>query len=386
MRLRVLLSAISACAVLSPATAMAQSGDTLVTIGSPPTPFSQNKQNEPAVTYDPSNPQVARGGRERQHRPGGLQRGRPEDVPVHGWRRRLGHLLLVQRRPELDSQPTYNGLTARDCLGPARVRAACRVRSAPCPSTSRTGWSPTAIPRWRSGRAAAPTDASRGPTARVCTTRTSPPTWPRTATSRRSRASRRSPSRTPTTSGRPRRRTTRRRGCDPVIVSRQSSATFSDKEQVCADNAASSPFFGNVYVCYVAFRANGTGRSRCSSPARRDGARRWRQHQVTPATNNGQPAAGRAARCARTPAASSTCSTRARTSRRAQGVFFQRSLVQRRRHLRPAADRHVRSTRVGLLDPAHGRLRLRRRGRCPHLDVPERRHRQRRADRRGRDR
>ena len=50
----------------------------------------------------------------------------------------------------------------------------------------------------------------------------------------------------------------------------------------------SSPFFGNVYVCYAAFRGNGNGFT--NQPldvlTSRDGGESWTQQQVTPATNN----------------------------------------------------------------------------------------------------
>jgi len=73
-------------------------------------------------------------------------------------------------------------------------------------------------------------------------------------------------------------------------VSRQSNTTFSDKEQIWADNAASSPFFGNVYVCWSDFRSNSRGNA-FPTPLKvgvsRDGGASWTTKQVGPATDNG---------------------------------------------------------------------------------------------------
>jgi hypothetical protein len=70
----------------------------------------------------------------------------------------------------------------------------------------------------------------------------------------------------------------------PVIVSRQSSTTFSDKEQIWADNASSSPFFGTVYVCWTSYRGSGRGQA-LPAPAMvavsRNGGDTWALKQVT---------------------------------------------------------------------------------------------------------
>jgi hypothetical protein len=76
----------------------------------------------------------------------------------------------------------------------------------------------------------------------------------------------------------------------PVVISKQSQTTFSDKEQVWADNASSSAFFGNVYVCWAAFRGQEKSPNAAPAPLQvavsRDGGATWEQHQITAAANN----------------------------------------------------------------------------------------------------
>jgi hypothetical protein len=65
---------------------------------------------------------------------------------------------------------------------------------------------------------------------------------------------------------------------DPAIVTerRQSSTTFSDKEAIWVDNAASSPRFGTAYVCYTQFRSQqDTGPEKIAVSHSTDGGTSW---------------------------------------------------------------------------------------------------------------
>jgi hypothetical protein len=81
----------------------------------------------------------------------------------------------------------------------------------------------------------------------------------------------------------------------PVIVNTHTGQTaFEDKEQIWADNAASSPFFGRVYLCNPEFRSVGQHRGRGGTfPApltfsfSADGGSTWSTKQITPAGTNG---------------------------------------------------------------------------------------------------
>jgi hypothetical protein len=79
----------------------------------------------------------------------------------------------------------------------------------------------------------------------------------------------------------------------PVIVtSRQGQTSSQDKEQIWADNASSSQYFGRVYICSNDFRSNaahqnGNAPTPMEAFYSKNGGGAWTKVQVTSATTNG---------------------------------------------------------------------------------------------------
>jgi hypothetical protein len=261
---------LATLAISAPASAV--SAESKVTVGSPVTPYLPNGSNEPAIAMDANDPAVLAAGANDlvDNAPcNGSSCDLTPDIGISG-------VYFSFDSGATWTQPTYTGLTAQNGTthaGPIHT----------LPNYFEHGMSSHGDPALAFGPKPGPngfswTNGSRLYYANLAFNLSTSPGFKGASAAAVSRTDNAQAAAAGDQSA----------WMAPVIASRQNSALLTDKDDIWADNASSSPFFGNVYLCNVAFRSANFLPAPLVVDSSTDGGNTWRQRQLSAATNNAQ--------------------------------------------------------------------------------------------------
>lgn len=281
-RVELLIGGLALLAASMPAAA----ADTFIDFGSNKHLYSQSRENEPFVAVDPAHPTILAAGSNDNPDGEACNAGDPTTCPFTDGAGGAGISFSTDGGVTWIA-PTYTGISARDCLGPEECVPDPSGPISTLPWYDEHGMFSIGDPAlafgpkpdghghfsWNNGSRlyyaaialALPGDAGFKGFSAIAVSRTDDVASAMGGAKSAWMA--------------------------PVIVSKQNAAVINDKNQLWVDNAATSRFFGNVYVCNVAFRGNFNGKS-VPDPVlfarSTDGGATWSSRQLSAATNNPQ--------------------------------------------------------------------------------------------------